>query len=163
MDACEIKDYCDEAQIIADSHGIYAALSYVLGQKFCAELFRLKELNRKLKFLQPAEMDSLAQKSSGIQSFQLSYALTAEDNFQTALEKSRFLKDRLDNFRKEIQLRFKQSDIEEYFNTYPRLEYKRTLTAPDDALNNEELMTGKAVLEEAEDIFIIEELKRIFK
>ncbi|MFQ5451834.1 MAG: hypothetical protein ACE5E9_14510 [Nitrospinaceae bacterium] len=165
MDSKQIKNYCRKAQDIASENGIQAGLSFLIGEKFAWNFYELRKMQNKLKFLYP-ERDPFGKTplSVGEQSLKLSYALTLSDNYREILEKIDLLKKKQKHFIREIKESFDSQDIEDYLDSYPRLAFKQKSMANEKGETEEEIRYLKEdVLSEAEDILIINELKKLFR
>lgn len=161
MDTYQIKDCCEEALDISGSHGVYAGLSFLIGEKFCSEYHKLRLLSQKLKYLYPADIKDIAANSSNVRPFEISYSITLQENYSGVFDRVQILETTLKHFVEEIKNSFRIGDICEYLKTYPRLEFKNYLDDSIFDLPTAE-MTGQEILSEAEDILIIEDLKKMF-
>ncbi len=161
MDTYQIKNCCEEALDIAENHGVYAGMSFLIGEKFCAEYQKLRLLSQKLRYLYPTNTKEAGNKPLSVRPFQISYSLTIEENYRGVFDRVQFLESTLKHFMAEIQSCFSPADIKEYLNTYPRLEFKNNLGEDFPGIPSPE-MTGQEILSEAEDILIVEDLKKMF-
>ncbi|PIQ97709.1 MAG: hypothetical protein COV67_02755 [Nitrospinae bacterium CG11_big_fil_rev_8_21_14_0_20_56_8] len=161
MDTYQIRDYCEEALEIADQFGLHAGLSFLIGEKFCQEFYKFRQLTRKLKYLYPDQNDEPYPAESA-KPFRLSYVLSLNENYQGVLERLRFLEGTLNNFVEEIGDCFDKEDIEEYLASYPRLGFKGAVTEEDWRIVKDLPMTKADILSEVEDILLVEDLKKLF-
>ncbi|PIQ99199.1 MAG: hypothetical protein COV66_15125 [Nitrospinae bacterium CG11_big_fil_rev_8_21_14_0_20_45_15] len=161
MDTYQIRDCCEEALDISANHGVFAGMSFLIGEKFCAEYQKLRLLSRKLRYLYPANTQNVAGSPLSIRPFQISYSLTIQENYRGIFDRIQFLENTLKHFVEEIENCFLPDDIKEFLNTYPRLEFKNS-SGEDYTGSVLQEMTGQDLLSEAEDILIIEDLKRMF-
>jgi len=135
-------------------------MSFLIGEKFCAEYQKLRLLSRKLRYLYPANTNNEVGSPLNIRPFQISYSLTIQENYRGVFDRIQFLENTLKHFVEEIEMCFLPGDIKEFLNTYPRLEFKNNGEDHTGSVLQE--MTGQDILSEAEDILIVEDLKRMF-
>ncbi len=164
METDRIKDYCREALEIANHSSIHEGLDYLIGEKFGQKFLELKKLERKLKYLYPDDgRDESHPLNLGGRDFQMSYTLTLKENYRADLKKARQLRRTLGEFASEIKGWFDLDDIGDYLATYPRL---RRMDHPEIDVEmfslDEASITHEELLLEVEDVFLVEEMKKLF-
>jgi hypothetical protein len=164
METQRIKDYCREALEIANQSSIHEGLDYLIGEKFGQRFLELKKLQNKLKFLYPDDgRDESHPLTLGGRDFKMSYTLTLKENYRAHLKKASQLRKTLSEFAVEIKGWFDLEDIGDYLATYPRLHRLDTAVSGDEQFFMEEAsLSSEEVFQEVEDIFLVEEMKRLF-
>jgi len=166
MDYNNIRSWCHEAQSYADELGVEEALSYLIGERFSPLLKSLKQARTQVKYLYTEQdrpvVQSLAKKD---QAFRTGYMLAVETNYKEHLEQISYLERLLRDFIQEIKEAFDEQDVLEYLETYPRLSAR-----PEDFLALDSLQTpgpetldGKELMAEVEDIYLADEIRRLFE
>ena len=162
----QIREYCEEALMITDKHGAQEGLSYLIGKKFCRVLHSLRETQNKTKFLYAEDIydDEISALSDDGQELESSHALTQKNNYQELQEEIQSLKLLVDEFVKEIKDCFELQDIEDYLNSYPRMGFHREEEVSNDSpISPDTVRMDKAeIFFEVEDIFLVEEIKKLF-
>ncbi len=167
LDYHQIKGYCREALEISDEYGVYDGLSFLIGEKFCPLLVSVKQTESKIKFLYNTdEKESIGDPmgSSGL-AIRESYSTTLEGSYQKTLERLEDLKRLRDDFILEIKEVFELSDIQDFLDSYPRLGFKdkaQSFWEQSIEEENSDNLDVEDLLSEAEDIFMIEEIKKFF-
>lgn len=161
MNADQIKDFCEEALSITDQYGVEDGLSFLIGEKFCQELHKLKKSQNKLKYLCPRKADDLLPNDRILN---LSHVLTVDENYREHLEKVRHQEHVVRVFMHEIKEYFDINDIKDYLHAYPRLGYKQK-SSLHESLDHEleSPFTPDDILEEVNDILIVQELTQLFQ
>ena len=154
MDNAQIKEFCEEALKVSETKGIQKGLSYLIGEKFGRNFMQLKKARQKLQFLYPSEEASDNHPlNKGGRTLKMSYALAIQEHYSTPLEQVKHYELLLKDFVIAIKGNFSQEDIQSYFESSPQLgpqgEGSSNLDFSD-------------VLEEAEEILAVEEIKRLF-
>lgn len=165
LDYHQIKDYCREAQALADTYSPHDGLSFLIGEKFYSLFTALRQAEAKVQFLyntkevQPATTPL----ESGNVEIQEGYMLAIQNNYEKALEKIEDLTQLRDDFIGEIKEAFELSDIQDYLNSYPRLGIHE-LEATSQVISKKESppLEFKDVMTEVDDIFLVEEIKKHF-
>jgi len=162
----QIREYCEEALGIADKHGAHEGLSYLIGKKFCRVLHSLREAQNKTKFLYTDDVygDEERALNDDSQELELSYALTLKNNYQELQEEILSLEFLRDEFVRGIRDCFELQDIEDYLNSYPRLDFHREEEVSNDPLISPDAvrMDKMEIFSEVDDIFLVEEIKKLF-
>ncbi len=160
----DIKDACREAQEISEKHGTREGLAFLIGEKFCRKYYDFKKIQNKLKFLYPDEFpEGTSPFDLGDDSLKLSYAVTLNDNYRELLENFEYLNKSLAVFIREIKKSFDVNDILDYLNSYPRLLFKQELAVPEEpGMESETSISVADAISEAEDILLIEQVKKLF-
>lgn len=161
-----IRDYCRTAVDMAEELGAYDGLSYLIGEKFYPLVMALKQAEAKVQFLYNTEesgegdVEEMSLPSDNAE-IQQGYLLAIQNNYQKALEKIEDLGQLRSDFIEEIKEAFEVDDIREYLDSYPRFGGNESefgvLLKEDD-----EPMEFKAVMSEVDDIFLAEEIKKLF-
>ena len=161
----QIKSYCEEALMIAEQEGIHEGLAFLIGEKFSRNLNDLNKVRDKLKFLYPEKpMSENFPDSFDEESFRISYALTVNSNYRELLEKIDHLEKFQKLFIREIRSTFDLEDIILYLASHPRLGFKQKSFIMEDTGMEEKLpFSAEELLSEAEDIFLVEKMKKIFR
>jgi len=165
MEAEKIKNYCQTALEISYRDGVQGALAFLIGEKFSMKFQELKKRQSALKFLYPNEKHGDDHPLSlGGRAFKLSYALTLTDNYKGTFKKVAVLKTDVKNFAREILQRFELAEIEKYLNSYPRLaiQDETSINEEEFLLDGEKPITSEEIYSEVEDIFLVEEMKKLF-
>ena len=164
--ADQIREYCEEALRTADKHGVHEGLSYLIGNKFCRVHRSLREAENKTKFLYA---DDIVPKKESVLSddemeIEVNYAPAPNEKYMELQEEIRELQLLRDEFVKEIKDSFELQNIEDYLNGYPRLDFHPEDQESDDAtISTETISMDKSeIFSEVEDIFLIEEIKKLF-
>ena len=156
MENEQIQEYCEEALKISKVNGIQNGLSYLIGEKFRRSFLQLKKAQKKLQFLYPSEETSNDHPlDKGGRSLKMSYALTIQEHYSIPLEQVKHYELFLKEFVVGIKNTFSLKDIRNYFDSSPQL-------GPlDQGLSNPGLDFSN-VLQEAEEILAIEDIKKLF-
>lgn len=162
----QIKEYCEEALEITDRLGVHEGLSFLVGKKFCRVLHSLRQAQNKSKFLYCDENDGESEIPfmEGGQELKLSYALTLQSKYKELLEEIQSLEMIRDEFVREIKDSFELQDIQDYLEGYPRLGFSRQQNDSIEHLkvNVASRMDKEEILLEVDDIFMVEEVKKLF-
>lgn len=162
----QIREYCEEALAIADKHGVHEGLSYLIGKKFCRVLHSLRETENKTKFLYTDQIYNDERRSlpNAGHELELSYALALKNNYRELREEIDSLILLRDDFVREIRACFEMQDIEDYLNGYPRLDFHRGgQESSEPAISSNAVRMDKAeIFLEVDDIFLVEEIKKLF-
>jgi len=167
LDYHQIRAYCKEAQEIANEYGVDDALSYLIGEKFSPLLSALKKAEAKVKYLYSQEdilSDDNPLNEGGV-TLRAGYSLAVETHYQNSLEALKDLKHLRDDFVGEMKEAFEISDIRDFLETYPSLGSKTPQqTYQDDLLEGDpgEMEIGD-VFSEIDDLFLVEEIKKLFQ
>ena len=154
MDKAQIKEFCNEAFKVSETKGIQNGLSYLIGEKFGRSFLQFKKAQQKLQFLYPSEEASDNHPlNKGGRTLKMSYALTIQEHYSTPLEQVKHYELFLKEFVVAIKNTFSQEDIRSYFESSPQLSQQGE-GSPD--------MDFPNVLQEAEEILAVEEIKRFF-
>ncbi len=162
----QIKEYCEEALEITDKLGVNEGLAFLVGKKFCRVLHSLRKAQNKAKFLYGSEYyseDGIPFLAGG-QDLKLNYALTLQSNYKELLEEIRSLEVTQDGFVREIKECFELEDIKDYLNDYPRLGFSRQKQDSQDHLKIDaaSILDTDEIFLEVDDIFMVEEVKKLF-
>ena len=164
METQRIKDYCREAVEISNHSSIHEGLNFLIGEKFGQRFMELKKLESKLKYLYPdEERGETHPLTLGGRDFHMSYTLTLNENYRGHLRKVHVLRKTLSAFAVEIKGWFDLDDIGEYLATYPRIH--RFGAGDSDDIRfflDEATLSADEVFQEVEDIFLVEEMKKMF-
>ncbi len=154
MENEQIQEFCEEALKVAETNGLQKGLSYLIGEKFGRNFLQLKKARQKLQFLYPSEEAAENHPlNKGGRSLKISYAMTIQEHYSTPLEQVKHYELFLKEFVAAIRNTFSQEDIQSYFDSSPQL-------SPQD--DKSEDLEFSDVLQEAEEILAIEEMKRLF-
>lgn len=162
----QIREYCEEALVIADKHGVHEGLSYLIGKKFCRVLHSLRETQNKTKFLYTDQIynDERLSLPKGGPELELGYAPALNNNYRELREEIGSLTSLREDFVREIRACFEMQDIEDYLNGYPRLDYHRgEQESSEPSISSKAVRMDKAeIFLEVDDIFLVEEIKKLF-
>ena len=167
LDYHQIRAYCKEAQEIADEYGVEDALSYLIGEKFSPLLSALKKAETKVKYLYTQE-DVHSENNplnAGDETLKAGYSIAIETHYQSSLAAVKDLKHLRDDFVGEMKEAFEISDIRDFLESNPSLGAKTPQQAyPDDLTESDpgELDIGD-LFSEIDDLFLVEEIKKLFK
>ena len=154
MDNAQIKEFCEEALKVSETKGIQKGLSYLIGEKFGRNFLQLKKARQKLQFLYPSEEASDNHPlNKGGRTLKMSYALAIQEHYSTPLEQVKHYELFLKEFVVAVKDNFSQEDIRTYFESSPQLEPQGEGSSNLDFSD---------VLQEAEEILAVEEIKRLF-
>ena len=154
MDNTQIKEFCEEALKVSETKGIQNGLSYLIGEKFGRSFLQLKKARQKLQFLYPSEEASDNHPlNKGGRTLKMSYALAIQEHYSTPLEQVKHYELFLKDFVAAIKNTFSQEDIRNYFDSSPQL------SPEEEGLSD---LDFSDVLQEAEEILAVEEIKRLF-
>ncbi|MGV7222260.1 MAG: hypothetical protein ACQ9MH_12110 [Nitrospinales bacterium] len=162
----QIREYCEEALRTADKHGVHEGLSYLIGNKFCRVHRSLQEAQNKTKFMYSD--DIVHERDSALSDDELeveiSYSPAPNEKYLELQEEILELQSLRDEFVKEIKDCFELQNIEDYLNGYPRLDFHNEEEEPaDSVLSSDTIRMDKSeIFSEVEDIFLIEEIKKLF-
>ncbi len=161
----QIKSYCEEALTVAEQEGIYEGLAFLIGEKFARNFHELAKVQDKLKFLYPEKPAAgKFPDSFDEESFRLSYAMTVNVNYRELLEKIEHLEKINEIYIEEILATFDLEDIRLYLNSHPRLGFKqKSVSTEETGLEDKPQFSAEELLSEAEDIFLVEKMRKIFK
>ena len=156
MENEQIQEYCEEALKVSKMKGIQNGLSYLIGEKFRRSFLELKKARKKLQFLYPSEETSNVHPlDKGGRALKMSYALTVQEHYSIPLEQVKHYELFLKEFFVGINNTFSLKDIRNYFDSSPQL------GSLDQGLSNLDLDFSN-VLQEAEEILTIEDIKKLF-
>ncbi|MBI4384435.1 MAG: hypothetical protein HY579_10430 [Nitrospinae bacterium] len=165
IDDQQIKEYCQEALDIAEQFGLHEGLSYLIGEKFCEVYRDLKRFQGQVKYVYGAnrQTEAMDPLEMGGKAFKLNYNMTISENYRRRLNRVKALERAKTQFVREIKELFDIIDIQDYLNSYPRLG-GNDRSAPPGKNSPEKVssMTAKDVFSEVEDIFIVEDMKKLF-
>jgi hypothetical protein len=162
----QIREYCEEALRTADKLGVHEGLSYLIGNKFCRVQRSLIEAQNKTKFL--FSEDLVHERDSTLSDDELevevSYSPAPNEKHKELQEEIQELQSLRDEFVKEIKDCFELQNIEDYLNGYPRLDFhNEDEDSTDPVLSSDTIRMDKSeIFSEVEDIFLIEEIKKLF-
>ena len=161
----QIKNYCEEAREIAQEEGIRSGLDYLIGEKFSQNLYKLNKFQYQLKFLYQEKNESGNHPPSYREnSFKLSYALTLGSTYKDMLEKIYHLEKVHDTFLDEIRKTFSVDAIQDYLDTYPRLGIpKKSIFSEEPEMLEDTQFSADCVISEAEDILLVQDMKKLFR
>ena len=154
MDNAQINEFCEEALQVSETKGIQNGLSFLIGEKFGRSYLQLKKARQKLQFLYPSEESSENHPlNKGGRTLKMSYALAIQEHYSTPLEQVKHYELFLKEFVVAVKNRFSEEDIRIYFESVPSL-----------IMQGEEssYLEFSDVLQEAEGILTVEEIKRLF-
>ena len=167
LDYLQIRAYCKEAQEIADEYGVEDALSYLIGEKFSPLLSALKKAEAKVKYLYSQDDTHWDDNSlnEGDVVLRTDYSMAIAAHYQKSLETLTDLKHLRDDFVGEMKEAFEISDIKGFLESYPSLGPQTPQQAyPDDLIDS---APGEMVVEdifsEIDDLFMVEEFKKLFQ
>jgi hypothetical protein len=156
MENDQIQEYCQEALKVSEEKGIHHGLSYLIGEKFGRNFLQLKRARQKLQFLYPNKEASESHPlNKGGRALKMSYALTIQEHYSTPLEQVKYYELFLKEFLAAIKNTFSTEDIRNYFYSSPQL-------GPCEQESSDSEMDFPDVLQEAEEILAIEDIKRLF-
>ncbi len=156
MDNEQIQEICEEALKVSSVNGVHKGLSYLIGEKFGRNFLQLKKARQKLQFLYPSEEASDNHPlSKGGRALKMSYALTIQEHYSTPLEQVKHYELFLKDFVNAIKNTFSQEDIRNYFDSSPHL------GSTEQGESDSEL-DFSGVLQEAEEILAVEDIKKLF-
>jgi hypothetical protein len=162
----QLREYCEEGLRTADKHGVHEGLSYLIGNKFCRVHRSLREAENKTKFLYADDVvhEKESVLSDDEMEVEITYAPAPNDNYLELQEEIRELQSLRDEFVKEIKDCFELQNIEDYLNGYPRLDFHPEDQDSNDTTISSEIvrMDKSEIFSEVEDIFLIEEIKKLF-
>ena len=154
MDNAQIKEFCKEAFKVSETKGIQNGLSYLIGEKFSNTFLQLKKARKKLQFLYPSEGASDSHPlNKGGRTLKMSYAMAIQEHYSIPLEQVKHYELFIKDFVAAIKNTFSQEDIRNYFDSSPQL-------SPVDEGSSD--LDFSDVLQEAEEILAVEEIKRLF-
>jgi len=156
MDSEQIQEFCEEALKISEENGVQKGLSFLIGEKFGRNFLQLKKARQKLQFLYPSEEASENHPlNKGGRALKMSYALTIQEHYSTPLEQVKHYELFLKEFVVAIKNTFSLEEIRSYFDSSPQL------GSPDQEVSDSEL-DFTDVLQEAEEILALEDIKKLF-
>lgn len=156
MENEQIQEYCQEALKISELEGMQKGLSFLIGEKFGRSFLQLKKARQKLQFLYPSEEASENHPlNKGGRALKMSYALTIQEHYSTPLEQVKYFELFLKEFVAAIKDSFSTEDIRYYFQSSPQL------GSSEQELSEQELDYSD-VLQEAEEILALEDIKKLF-
>jgi len=162
----QIREYCEEALRTADKHGVHEGLSYLIGNKFCRVHRSLIEAQNKTKFIYNDDLvhDRESALSDDELEVEVSYSPASNENYKELQEEILELQSLREEFVKEIKDCFELQNIEDYLNGYPRLDYhNENEDSANPTLSSDTIRMDKSeIFSEVEDIFLIEEIKKLF-
>ena len=165
MTSKNIRNYCAKALNISEQQGVQDGLAFLIGEKFSLVYCQLKTAHNKIKYLYPDSTPGNQNNSipKGNKTLQLSYALTINETYRGVFERIGLLERVVDQFVEEIKESFPLVTIQDYLNSYPRLDFKEN-SSPDNIVSLDESspMEAEDIFSEVEDILIIDEIKNLF-
>ena len=154
MDNAQIKEFCEEAFKVSETKGVQNGLSFLIGEKFGRNFLQLKKARQKLQFLYPSEEAAENHPlNKGGRTLKMSYALTIQEHYSAPLEQVKHYELFLKEFVVVIKDNFSQEDIQSYFESSPQLTPQ---------IEGSSGLDFSDVLQEAEEILAVEEIKRLF-
>jgi hypothetical protein len=155
MENEQIQEYCQEALKISEEKGTQNGLSFLVGEKFGRTYLQLKKARQKLQFLYPREEASEDHPlNKGGRALKMSYALTIQEHYSTPLEQVKHYELFLKEFVTAIKNTFTIADIQSYFDSSPQFD------SGEQEASNEDIDYSD-VLQEAEEILALEDIKRL--
>ncbi len=155
MENEEIQEYCQEALKVSEVKGTQNGLSFLVGEKFGRTFLQLKKARQKLQFLYPREETSEDHPlNKGVHALKMSYALTIQEHYSTPLEQVKHYEFFLKEFVTAIKNTFTATDIQSYFDSSPQFD-------SGEHESSSEGMDYSDVLLEAEEILVLEDIKRL--
>ena len=156
MENEQIQEFCQEALKISELKGVQSGLAFLIGEKLGRVFLQLKKAREKLQFLYPGESESENHPlSKGGRAMKMSYALAIQEHYSTPLEQKKHFELFLKEFVVAIKNSFSTDDIKQYFESFPKL-----------GTYHEELSDSELdypdVLQEAEEIITLEQIKKLF-
>ena len=150
---------------MAEQEGIIEGLAFLIGEKFSRNLYEINKCQNKLKFLYPEKNPfQKVPASLGEKSLRLNYALTISSNYGELLERLDRLKTIQKNFIREIKMVFELEEIQDYFDSNPRLGFKERLVINEETGREEgPEFSAENILSEVEDIYLVETMKKMFR
>ena len=156
MENEQIQEFCEEALKISELKGVQSGLSFLIGEKFGRTFLQLKKTREKLQFLYPNESESENHPlSKGGRALKMSYALAIQEHYSTPLEQMKHFELFSKEFAVAIKNSFSTDDIKQYFKSSPKL------GTYEQEISNSKLDYSD-VLQEAEEILTLEEIKELF-
>ncbi len=161
----QIKNYCEEAREIAQEEGIQAGLDYLLGEKFSRNLYKLNKFQFQLRYLYHGNNGNNKHAPDYQENaYKLSYALTLGSTYKDMLEKIYHLEKVHDVFLEQIKDTFSVDAIQDYLDTYPRLGIpKKSIFNEEPEVLEDNQFSADCVISEAEDILLVQEMKKLFR
>ena len=165
MTSKNIRNYCAKALNISEQQGVQDGLAFLIGEKFSLVYCQLKTAHNKIKYLYPdstpGNQNNPIPKEN--KTLQLSYTLTITENYRDVFKRVDLLDETLNQFIEEIKESFTLENIQNYLNSYPRLDFKGNFS-PDNivSLDENSPMEVEDIFSEVEDILIIDEIKNLF-
>ena len=128
----------------------------VIEIKLMRIFLQLKKTREKLQFLYPSEGESENHPlNKGGRALKMSYALTIQEHYSTPLEQVKHFELFLKEFVVAIKNSFTMDDIKQYFESSPKLGIcEQEMSASE--------LDYSDVLQEAEEILTLEEIKKLF-
>ena len=156
MENEQIQEFCQEALKISELKGVQSGLAFLIGEKLGRVFLQLKKAREKLQFLYPGESESENHPlSKGGRALKMSYALAIQEHYSTPLEQMKHFELFLKEFVVAIKNSFSTDDIKQYFKSSPKMD-----------TCEQEISSSKLdysdVLQEAEEILTLEEIKKLF-
>jgi hypothetical protein len=156
MEKEQIQEYCQEALKIAALKGSQNGLSFLVGEKFGRTFLQLKKVRQKLQFLYPREEASEDHPlNKGGRALKMSYALTIQEHYSSPLEQVKHYELFLKEFVAAVKKTFTTVDIQSYFESSPKFDFGNNESSNED-------MDYSDVLLEAEEILVLEDIRRLF-
>jgi hypothetical protein len=156
MENEQIQESCQEALKISETKGTQNGLSYLIGEKFGRNYLQLKKARQKLQFLYPSEEAAEDHPlNKGGRALKMSYALTIQQHYSTPLEQVKHYEIFLKDFVTAIKNTFTTVDIQSYFESSPQIGH-------DEQEASDQKIDYPDVLQEAEEILALEDIKRLF-
>ncbi len=163
MEFEQVHVYCKEAKLIAEREGAHAGLSFLIGEKFGINFGLLKKARQKLQFLYPNnDMSADHPLNQGGRALKMSYALTVQEHYSRPLEQVKQQESLINEFAKAILNTFNQDEIKSYLESSPNLSSKYDSQELDEIeMESEEIFSAEDLLKEAEEILILEDIKKL--
>ena len=161
MEFEQVQEYCKEAQLISESAGTHAGLTFLIGEKFGVNFGLLRKARQKLQFLYPNDnMSAEHPLNQGGRSLKMSYAMTVQEHYSGPLEQVKHLESLLADFAKAILTTFNQDEIKNYLESSPNLGSGHD-TQESTELEIESTFSVDDLLLEAEEILALEDIKKL--
>lgn len=166
LDYRKIRAFCLEAIEIAEEFGPEDGLAFLIGEKLSPLILDLKNARKKMRFLyNDEEREAVKPLVEKDQAYRLNYMMSVENNYKQLTEEVSHLEQLQSDFINEILENFEEGDILDYLDGYPRME-KHSPDAIADRLMEEidpGPITADDLIEEANDIFLIEEIRNLIQ
>ena len=161
MEFEQVQEYCKEAQLISESAGTHAGLTFLIGEKFGVNFGLLRKARQKLQFLYPNDnMSAEHPLNQGGRSLKMSYAMTVQEHYSGPLEQVKHLESLLADFAEAILTTFNQDEIKNYLESSPNLGSGYD-TQESTELESELTFSVDDLLLEAEGVLALEDIKKL--